>query len=269
MFMMKPSWMTGFKFPTRYNESVQSSSMHLQMSRWDWRSWYFTNGTGEARPPGLSWRPGRTRRPGWSDGPWRTSASSSSEKKQKTWQSRVKSRVQGPAHSKNDVKRHSVGFTHEVYSCSAWKSCLLVMMSRHLVGGAMVVQREWVVLSPPRYPLSPLVDCWLSAGINVPLLTAWSGTGAARFRHSGMPGVISVQMLTKPYGKQKQACKDVREESSLPLIQWHLFCCSCQRSWCSSDTLYEGNEGEFSFSPTACINASSLASFLLISASSL
>lgn len=46
------------------------------------------------------------------------------------------------------------------------------MMSRHLVGGVTVVQQEWVVLSPPHYLLTPLVGCWLWAGINVPLLAA-------------------------------------------------------------------------------------------------
>lgn len=58
---------------------------------------------------------------------------------------------------------------------------MLDMLRWHLVVG---VRQEWAAVRPPHFLLSPLVNCWLLAEINVHFLTAWSGTRAAGFRRS-------------------------------------------------------------------------------------
>lgn len=235
------------------------------MSRWDWKisSWYFTYGSWESCSSSRSRRSSRTWKPWWSDGPRRTSGKKDSEK--------VKSRVQGPVHSKWFKGTFYWFYSLSVIMWSLKEVGMLIMMCWHLVAGVMVVQQEWVVVCPPHYLWNPLVNCWLLAGMS--LLTAWSGTRAAGLRHSCMSEVISVQTLPNFMG-EKKATKDVSEEFSLPLIQWHLFCCSCQWNWCSSYTLYERktDKDEFSFIPTASIHPAlspSLVSFQSVTASSL
>lgn len=131
---------------------------------------------------------------------------------------------------------------------------MLVMMSWHLVAGVMVVQQEWVVVCPPHYLLSPLVNCWLLAGINVPPLTAWSGTRAAGFRLSGMSEVI------KLYGIKKNRL--VRMYQRNPLYLWFngIYSAVHVRDTGTVQTLWKTDRDEFSFITTAGINAASFLS---------
>lgn len=63
------------------------------------------------------------------------------------------------------------------YICQ--KACFVACW--YLVEGITAVRWEWDGVCPPRCLLKPLVNC--SAGMNVPLLTAWSGTRAADHIH--------------------------------------------------------------------------------------